>query len=288
MTPSCTRRYSLAALMASGFTGTGARAEANQRVLVPSDVLQDFERFLAGRDPLQLQQFGGAHARRDVVELVLLLQALALGGVRSTPQRAGMPSVPRLVRELAQAQGLCSGTTYWRDDLPEPADFLLSRTMVADGEFVAGIYTRPARADVLASQSLEQLRRLRFVSNRHWRVDWATLQGLGIEQLAHADTWEAMPRMLAAGRADAVLAPFQPSADLSLEVEGVRLVPVPGIKIGLRGTRHYLVSRRHPLGEAWLAALDAGLQQLQTQGLVQRAYQQSGFFHPAVAGWKRI
>jgi len=286
MTPSCNRRLCLGALVGAGWAG--ARAEANQRVLVPNDVLQDFDRFLAGRDPLLLQQFGGPHARRDVVELALLLQALALGGIRSTPQRAGMPSVPRLVRELAQAQGLCSGTTYWREDLHEPADLLLSRTMVADGEFVAGIYTRPARADVLAVQSLDELRRLRFVSNRHWRVDWATLQGLGIEQLAHADTWEAMPRMLAAGRADVVLAPFQPSADLSIEVDGVRLVPIPGLKLGLRGTRHYLVSRRHPLGQAWLAALDAGLQQLQAQGLVQRAYQQSGFFHPAVAGWKRI
>ena len=36
------------------------------------------------------------------------------------------------------------------------------------------------------------------------------------------------------------------------------------------------------------AALDAGLQQLQSQGVVLRAYQQSGFHHPAVAGWTRL
>ncbi|MFO1253730.1 MAG: hypothetical protein U1E77_21925 [Inhella sp.] len=284
--PFWTRRHALAAaaLLPLG----AATAGSPQRVLVPVDVRQDFERFLAGRDPLQLQHYGGPHARRDVAELVLLLQALALGGITERPERVAMPSVARLVRELAQAQGVCSGTTYWKEDVPSPEDFLFSRTMVADGEFVAGLYTRPARADVLAMQSLDELRRLRFVSNRHWRVDWATLLGLGIERLAHADTWEAMPRMLAAGRADVVLAPFQPTPDLALDVDGVRLVPIPGLKLGLRGTRHYLVSRRHPEGAAWLAALDKGLQQLQAQGAVLRAYQQSGFHHPAVAGWKRI
>lgn len=84
MRGSCSRRH-LGVLLCTALAG--ARAEPAQRVLVPNDVLQDFERFLDGRDPLQLQQFGGVHARRDVVELALLLQAQGL--VQRAYQQSG-------------------------------------------------------------------------------------------------------------------------------------------------------------------------------------------------------
>lgn len=257
-------------------------------ILVPHDVRQDFDRFLAGRGVTDLRHYGGPHARRDVVELALLLQALSLGGQSALPSLASVPTAPRLIRELALGHGLMSGTTYWRADVDAPQDFLFSPAMVQDGEFVVGLYTLPERADVLASRDLAEVKDWRFVSNRHWRVDWASLQALGVTQLVHADLWEAMPRMLRAGRADVLLAPFQPTPDLALVVDGITLLPVPGLKVALRGTRHYLLAKRHPAATRWAEALGRGLKLLQEQGAVRRAYQESGFFSSAVTGWRLL
>ena len=55
----------------------GAAADRPLPALIPDDVLLDYQRFLAGRDPLAIVDFGGLHARRDVIEVLLLQQALA-------------------------------------------------------------------------------------------------------------------------------------------------------------------------------------------------------------------
>ncbi|NHW17285.1 hypothetical protein, partial [Escherichia coli] len=87
-----------------------------------------------------------------------------------------------------------------------------------------------------------------------WLVDWRNLKRLGI-QAQHVTNWELMPKMVAAGRADFLLAPFQATPDLSLQVGNVRLLPIPGVKIGMQGTRHYLISKVHPEAQKLQAAL---------------------------------
>ncbi|MCP4321002.1 MAG: hypothetical protein GY787_03950, partial [Alteromonadales bacterium] len=70
--------------------------------------------------------------------------------------------------------------------------------------------------------------------------------------------------------------------------EGVHLVPVPDIKIGLQGTRHFAVSKRHPKGKEVIKALDAGIKLMKEQGIVDKAYSDSGFFNEKVKHWNKI
>jgi hypothetical protein len=284
------RRLMLASL--AGFGGLGlASAAGAKTLLVPDDVLEDFQRFLGGRDPLRLRDFGGAHSRRDVVEVALLLQAVAEPRPDWDQQFSlqAMPTDARLKLELRAGRALCSSTTYWSVDLLDPREpLLVSAPMVLDGEFEAGLYTLPSNTKALAARDLDAVRGLSLLSSRNWRVDWTTLEQLGVRRLLHVGNWRQMPRMLAHGRADALLAPFQLGDDMALQAEGLRLVPIPGIKIALRGTRHYLISRLHPHGAAFRERLDAGIAQLRRQGLLQQAYQQSGFFNRQVRNWQTL
>ncbi|MFT7722457.1 MAG: hypothetical protein QM788_06465 [Roseateles sp.] len=266
-----------------------AAAEARLPALIPDDVLLDYQRFLAGRDPATVSDYGGAHARRDVAEAVLIQQALlARPGPPMRLSLRPMPTSMRLQTELRTGHAACGATTYWREDFPEPEGLLFSDAVLADGEFEAGLYTTPGNARALAARSLADVRRLRVLSNRTWRVDWQTLERLGITQLQHVASWNLMPRMLQQGRADVLLAPFQPTPDLALAADGVRLLPIPGLKIRMRGTRHFLVSAAHPSGPLLREQLDLGLARLRQQGLVRRAYLQSGFFTPRVADWTAL
>jgi hypothetical protein len=125
------------------------------------------------------------------------------------------------------------------------------------------------------------------LSNKTWLVDWRNLDRLGL-RAQHVTNWELMPKMVAAGRADFLLAPFQATPDLGLQVGQVRLLPIPGIKIGMQGTRHYLISKAHPDGPRLQAALNSGLQVLRQQGVIRKAYVQSGFFNSTVRDWLRL
>lgn len=256
--------------------------------LIPDDVLLDYQRFLAGRDPAAITDYGGRLSRRDVVEVVLIHQALARQDRSLRLSMAPMPTSQRLQAELRIGHAACSATTYWREDFPAPDGLLFSDAVLQDGEFEAGLYTVPGNANALAARQLSDVQQLRILSNNSWRVDWRTLEQLGMAKLQHVASWNLMPRMLQQGRADLLLAPFQPTPDLSLMVDGVRLVPISGLKVAMHGTRHFLVSATHPLGPRLRDQLNAGLAWLRQQGLVRRAYEQSGFFNAKVAGWTRL
>lgn len=274
------RRAALLGLLSAGL---GVRAAPREVALAPADVLGDYRRFLAGRDVLALTQFGGAYSRRDVVEVALLQQAL--GRVLDL---TAIPTTQRLTLELREGHGLCSATSYWRQDFDADAGLLFSDPLIGDGEFVVGLYTTPDNQRALAARSLEDVRQLRVLSSRHWRVDWASLERLGIRELLHVGSWDAMPRMVAGGRADVLLAPFPARADLALSIEGQRFVPVPGLKLAMSGTRHFVVAASLAPAAGFLGELNRGLAGLRERGRLRQAYEQSGFFSRQVERWRRL
>ncbi|MBT9491582.1 MAG: ABC transporter substrate-binding protein [Paucibacter sp.] len=265
----------------------GPSAWASEAVLAagPADVMADYQRFLNQRDVLHLSDFSGPYSRRDVVEVALFHQALHLGGWRKPMKFQDMPSVERLLRELGSGHVISSSTSYWSEDISgAEAHVQLSLPVIANGEFEAGFYTVPSNTRAMRVRSLQDLQALTGLSNQTWLVDWRNLKRLGL-RVQHVTNWELSPKMVAAGRADFLLAPFQATPDLSLQVGETRLVPIPGIKIGMQGTRHYLISKMHPDSQALQAALNTGLQQLRQQGVIRKAYVQSGFFNPKVSDW---
>lgn len=264
-----------------------ADADELWQAAVPADVLEDYQHYLRGRNPLSVEDFGGPFARRDVVEVVLLQQALKLGKWLDSVVLTPMPSAARMRKEIELGNAICGATSFWRDDARE-GNFLLSAPLINKGEFEVGLYTAESNSRALRAKTLEDVRKLTALSNHDWTVDWHTLEQLRITNRLHTWTWDSMPRMVEAGRADFLLAPFQPTRDLSLTVGSVRLVPIPNIKITLDGTRHFLISPTHPHSHALLDKLNAGLSHLHSHGTIRKAYTQAGFYNSHVANWTRL
>ena len=256
--------------------------------VVPADVLADYRRWLGGRDPLTINDFRGPGARRDVVEVALMQQALVAGGCKDSVTFVEAPSYARELVELAGGRAAVSSTTAWGNDvLPADSGVVASPAMIDSGDFLAGCYTTATDTVAMHAQDRADLARLRFVSCHDWSADWRALTILAPAELEDVATWSAMPRMVAAGRADVLLAPFQSTPDLSMVVDGITLVPIPGLAVALAGSRHYATAR-NASGASAAAALAIGVPKLRADGVVLRAYQQSGFYNPAVIGWKRI
>ncbi len=83
-------------------------------------------------------------------------------------------------------------------------------------------------------------------------------------------------------------APFQPTRDLALSALGIRLVPIQGIKVGLKGSRHVAISRKHALGKKAFDSLNKGLKVLRRKGVILKGYKDAGFFNEHVVRWKQL
>ncbi|MEX1056687.1 MAG: hypothetical protein WED11_03050, partial [Natronospirillum sp.] len=110
----------------------------------------------------------------------------------------------------------------------------------------------------------------------------------GFEALVHWDSWSSQVRAVRSGDISFLIAPFQSGDDMMLELDNRLLAPVPGVKVGLAGSRHMAVSRTHAEGRFFNAALQLGLLRLKEQGVVEQAYIDAGFIQPKVADWYRI
>lgn len=255
-------------------------------IAVNDDIPQDYYRFLHGRDPMEVQKFSGDGARRDIVELVLLMQALRLGGFTQPIELRIEPSYLRILRGIADGRFISSGALMWKTDIDMlPDAFFATRPLVKEGEFIVGIYTTLKNQKALSSLTPQNIRELNVVTNPQWKSDVQTLKNLGFEHITYSPNWVNMARMIEAGRADVTLAPFQTTPNMYIAVGDVTLYPLRGVKVAIAGSRHWPISRKHSLGEAFYKALESGIAQLEAKGTIQKAYRECGFFHPEIAQW---
>lgn len=253
---------------------------------VDEDIIADYQLFIGNRDPITVSYFGGAGARRDVIELVLLQQALHLGGFKGKVVLRPENSYLRILKLIKDGQIPLSGALMWRDDIKPYSDYLFkTKAVVKEGEFIAGLYTYAANSRALSARTPKQISQLSAASNDHWKADIDTLKSLGIKKIHYATYWVQIVRMVVAGRADVTLAPFQVNPEMKVMVDGLELVPIPGVKAALPGSRHWPVSKSHPQGEEIFNALVRGIEELEKRNIIQRAYEECGFFHSEISSW---
>lgn len=264
-------------------------AEQTIVAAVDEDIIADYQLFVGERDPLQINYYGGPGARRDVIEIVLLQQALDLGGFKEKVTLRPENSYLRILKLVADGHVALSGALMWREDIKPYASHLFkTKAVVKEGEFIAGLYTRADNQRALQANTLEKVSHLSAASNSHWNADVKTLAELGIRKIQFSTYWVQIVRMVVAKRADVTLAPFQVNPDMKVMVDGLELVPIPGIKVALPGSRHWPISKTHPRGEEIFTALARGIEELEKRNIIQRAYEECGFFHPEVKDWKLL
>ncbi len=272
----------LAGLMLS----SALQAKTSAVVAVLPDIHRDYLLFLDNRDIKDVDHYGGKNARRDVIELVLMQQALLLGGFTEPLQFVDEENYFRSIRNVIDGKTLSISGTIWYSDLIAQQDQLyISAPIVQEGQFVVGLYTAAHNQRALASKTLAQLTQLKVATSRQWKPDLETLQYLGFDKIMYTPNWINIARMLNAGRVDITLSPVASTPDKKIHVDGITLVPIEGIKIAISGSRHWPVSKKHPLGTEFYRALNAGVAQLRNAGTIERAYRESGFFHPELEEW---
>ncbi|MDN4500964.1 hypothetical protein QX776_00970 [Alteromonadaceae bacterium BrNp21-10] len=255
------------------------------KLTLQTDVYADYQCLLNNRAIMDIRDYKSACSRRDVVEVVLIQQALLLGGflppIKFIPGEYGL----RYKGLLSAGKVLFSADTFWLSETKQDKDIYVSDVMIRRGEYTAGVYTASDNQKVLAVRSLDELQQLTGISSRNWLVDWRVLERMQLKQLIHEPVWSAQVQMIKHQFADFMLAPFLDRPDLSYHLKEFTLVPVPGIAVELDDSRHFVVSKKHPLGKQAITALNKGITILRSQGLIHKAYSDSGLFYPIEQKW---
>lgn len=267
-------------------------------VLVGENAYSGYQSFVGKRDVLGVDDFSGIESRREVLEIVLLQHALRLGGywghINLKPARQ---TYLRRLRLIADGQYDLWANTAWLQEAKRLEDEVyISSALIRRGEYIVGLYTHPSNHRALAARTLEDVQALSAVSSKSWSADWNTLETLRPVKMVNNTNWYSLAKVLASGRADFMLAPFQAGDNQTLYhkqldqelgvTEVVELVPIPKVQIYLDDSRHWLISRKSHDGHKIHRALERGLALLDSSGKRKQALLESGFIPPDIS--KRV
>lgn len=227
---------------------------------------------------------------RCLTSLMILKNALILGGINPHLAFIETPNVRREEDDLVKGHAAVSTHLFNKNaiDLAKVKDKIyISDPVLEDGDYEKGIFCLPGNHKVLNSRTIDELKVAGIpLIGIHWTNDNETLQNMGFENIVKGPTMESLFRMLKAGRADWIPLGFHNSKDLSVRRADITLVPVKGIKISLRESRHYIISKVHPDGEKIFQALQKGIKIMRKQGMIKKMLTQGGYHCKATRNWK--
>ncbi|GHE78214.1 hypothetical protein GCM10011501_02460 [Thalassotalea profundi] len=248
-------------------------------IYIRDDVYEDYQAFVDGKDIATINDFQGKTVRRDVIDMILAQKALKLGGFNHSFKYIPGKLNFRNTKMLQQGKLLISFDSYWLSDANAlESDIYISDAVIKKGEYVAGLYTSPKNKAALNIKKLEDLSRFTAVSTPKWRTDWQTLSQLPLKQLVAEDEWLSMARMVNLMWIDIIFMPFNSTKDKTFSMDKITLIPVENVAIKFDDSRHFVLSKKHPLGAQAFQAINIGLKKLREQKLITKAYTQAGFF----------
>ncbi|PKF63109.1 hypothetical protein CW745_06730 [Psychromonas sp. psych-6C06] len=257
------------------------------KIGITENLLNKYNTYLAGRSVYEIKEYDGNGARRSVIEVVLLLQALKAGGLNDPVEWVLQPNYARIKRSLQNGTITLSASSLWNYDIEELRQYCVaSDAIVAEGEYQAGLFK--LSTNPLTISNINDLPSLTAISVAAWIPDWNTLASLPLKKVIDANKWDTMIKLLIAERGDFILSSFKPTEDMGFTEGGYRFVPIKNIKVSLLGSRHFVISAQDTHHHEVLTTLNNGIKKLRAEGVINKAFTQAGFYNANVKGWQDL
>ncbi len=256
-------------------------------VWVPGKTLIEFQKLVDPEIIGEIEDFTFLQGKPEVAELVLLIKALQVGGFSESIFIKSLASGQDILTVLASGEVALAGMSFWRSEVQSNREaFWLSDALIRQGEYSLGVYTcgKPPGAQEL----INGLPRYTGVFVGNEAVSLKTLQSVGVKRLQIMEGHDAVVDVLCHGGADFTFAPFPATENLVINTGASRLQPVQGLKVGVEGSRHFLVSKAHARGRSLYFMLQRGLRKMRVKGTITQLYQQSGVINAHVEHWQLL
>jgi hypothetical protein len=232
----------------------------------------------------EIESLHGTFARRSIADLIILKKALIAGGYTGEFEYIEIPNAERGRNLITSGEVVISSDTFFSITFTD--EVFKSSEVLPLGAFVKGIYCLESNRDLLEITTLDELKKFTAVSLQHWKVDWMTLEKIGLKELYHVNNHALIYNLIGKRGVDFSLLEIPPFSDINLEENGITLVPVPGLLIGLEDSRHYMISKRNTDSEEIYKSLELGLTYLREAGIIKKLMRDSGFYRSDLNEWK--
>lgn len=284
---SCITSLSITLLISFFSFSFSVKALTGETIISANDLIyESFNQWVKITPCEKISNFNSPYANRGTIELVIICQALDVAGYKTTLKLQKYPNYKRALIQAKYGVVNMPAETLWESDIDEDY-FYKTSPIIKNGEFEKGIYTLPTNKKVLDVFFMNDLMALTAVIPQIWTVDWQTLQSMNIK-VSSASNKLNLFKVLQKKHADFTLLEFSSVDDMSSEFGGIKLIPVPYIKVALNGSRSFVVSKNAPNAEALYKALNQGINQLRKKGVITKALEESGFINERVKYWKKL
>ena len=216
----------------------------------------------------------------------ILRKSLTTGGLDTNVLILPSPNSERS-RKLIK-DGLADIKIDWDFNIDPNPSVLKSAPIQRRGEIAKGIYVSHDTFARSSMTPISNVNLMRAVSIRNWQLDWKVLENLAPASLISAVTIEQMYALVDADRADFTLLEFANGPDMVRRYRDIRLFPMPGVKVILPASKHFMVSRHIPEVQKVITALNAGIETLHRNGFIHQCLVNSGIVNERVKDWTAL
>ena len=284
------KRYLLRVLfiLLLGVSGRVFCSEIDISMTVLKRSLDAYEALLKEQEKpaLDVTSLESRHANRNVAAMVVIMQALKLGGLSPRLAPVLAPNYGRELQLVKSGAAVIMHQDAWEEDFDETVQKSLA--LIPHGKFVKGLYVRESALDKIRIERIEDFQNLTAVSSPRWAADWQALSQLKLKRLYPVTDKLQMINVVLLRGVDFTAQEFSQTDDMAYSTEHGRVFPLPGVKLALNGSRHIMVSRAHPDGARVFDALQKGLKIMHANGSIARYLTEARFYRAETENWKTL
>ncbi len=239
-----------------------------------------------GGDPLAIMNYESPYSTRPAISMLLLKQALTLGGLDLDLFFITCPNPGRSITEVKNGRAVVYSSDIWELDFDDSV--YKTAPIIQRGEFQKGLYVNKSSAFMKKSPSILSIKNSIPLVEHTWTTDIETLKKIGFKNIQTAPQYNLLFKMMNRDRADFILLEFPLDKNLDIENNDGDLYPIKNVKIVFPHSGHFMVSKNHPQGKIVYEALEKGLKIMREDGTIERALRQSHIINDEVKDWAII
>lgn len=220
---------------------------------------------------------------RIVANLVILNQAFHAAQADIKFDFIIAPNHKRAISMVANGNALMIGSDLFLNVLPK--NLHISTAIIEEGGLTKVILGLSSNKQLMSVKTLEDLQQLSAVSLKNWKTDWSVLTSLQLNELHSVNKFKQVYDLITKRGIDFTLSDMLKSNTGSFQKDGKTMSILQGYKIKMPGSRHFVVSKVHPLGDEVSILLEQGLSILREEGKLKTYMQDIGILSKKMENW---
>lgn len=259
-------------------------SEIELKIAVSNFVYNNYYSWLKENNYKEIDSFNSKYSNRQTVELIILMKALKKANPNYSFKFLKFPNYARAMYEVKAGNADLMSETIWDEEINN--DFYATEEIIDKNVFEKGIYICSKNKENIKIKNLEDLKKYNCIIMKDSSMDLKIIQELSLKNTYNISKKENLFYMIKNQRGDYTFLEFTNNKDMENLYLNMSLIPIEGIKIKIKNSKHFVVSKNIKNSKKVFNDLEKGIEILKSEGIIKKAYEKSGFLNKTVDNWK--